>query len=83
MAARPPRDCRVSDAGITHVKLVLADRGAFHEIVVGIPVEILARYSRLIDALREDPEITATTYIDFRRLVAARRLDDQGVSPDD
>ncbi|MGH7502615.1 MAG: hypothetical protein ACREL7_12780 [Longimicrobiales bacterium] len=58
------------------VKLVLADRGAFHEIVVDIPGEILARYPRLIDALREDPEISATTYIDFRRLVAARRDDD-------
>jgi hypothetical protein len=73
----------VSNSEITHVKLVLADRGAFHEIVVDIPIEILARYSRLIDALREDPEITATTYIDFRRLVAARRVDEQGASSDD
>jgi hypothetical protein len=56
--------------------LVLADRGAFHELIVEIPEEILARYSRLIDALREDPDVTSKTYIDFRRLVAARRIEE-------
>lgn len=66
----------MSHSEIVRVKLVLADRGAFHELVVEIPEEILSRYSRLIDALREDPDITAATYIDFRRLVAARRLED-------
>jgi hypothetical protein len=58
------------------VKLVLADRGAFHEMVVDIPEDVLQRYARLIDALREDPEINATTWIDFRRLVVARREED-------
>ena len=53
------------------VRLVLADRGAFHEIVVHLPAGVIDRYGRLIDALREDPEITAEIYIDARRLVAA------------
>lgn len=53
------------------VKLVFADRGSFHDVTVELPADILARYSRIIDALREDPEITAQVYVDRRRLVAA------------
>jgi hypothetical protein len=55
------------------VRLVFADRGAFHEVVVHLPAELLGRYERLIDALREDPEITGDVYVDYRRLVAAYR----------
>lgn len=53
------------------VRLVLADRGAFHEIVVRLPADVLERHERLIDALREDPDVTGGTYVDHRRLVAA------------
>ena len=53
------------------VRLVLADRGSFHEIVVHLPAGVLERYARLIDALREDPAVTAEIYVDARRLVAA------------
>lgn len=55
------------------VRLVFADRGAFHEVLVQLPAELLDRYERLIDALREDPEITGEVYVDYRRLVAAYR----------
>jgi hypothetical protein len=58
-------------AGKLGVKLVFADRGSFHDVTVQLPAAILARYSRIIDALREDPEITAQIYVDRRRLVAA------------
>ena len=53
------------------VRLVLADRGSFHEIVVHLPADVLERYGRLIDALREDPAVTAEIYVDARRLIAA------------
>lgn len=59
------------------VRLVFADRGSFHEMVVELPGEVLARYDRLIDALREDLAITGEIYIDRRRLVAAYRVSEQ------
>ncbi|MHB1167708.1 MAG: hypothetical protein ACYC28_00335 [Longimicrobiales bacterium] len=59
------------------VRLVFADRGSFHEMVVELPGDVLARYDRLIDALREDLAITGEIYIDRRRLVAAYRISDQ------
>lgn len=55
----------------TSVRLVFADRGAFHEVVVQVPAEILTRHGRIIDALREEPDITGEIYVDMRRLVAA------------
>lgn len=55
----------------TAVKLVFADRGAFHDVVVQLPAEVLARHERIIDALREEPSITGEVYVDMRRLVAA------------
>ena len=56
------------------VKLVFADRGAFHELVVELPAELLRRHERIIDALRGEPAITADLYVDPRRLVAAHVL---------
>lgn len=61
----------MSDTNRVPVRLVLADRGSFHELVVHLPGEVLTRYERLIDALQEDPQITAEIFIDLRRLVAA------------
>jgi len=53
------------------VRLVFADRGSFHELVVQLPADVLGRYERIIDALQEDPTITAEMFVDRRRLVAA------------
>lgn len=55
----------------TPIKLVFADRGAFHDVVVHVPADVLARHERIIDALREEPSITGEVYVDMRRLVAA------------
>jgi hypothetical protein len=55
------------------VRLVFADRGSFHDVVVELPGAVLSRYERIIDALREDPEITGELFVDTRRLVAAFR----------
>lgn len=57
--------------GTMQVRLVFADRGAFHELLVRVPAGVLERYERLIDALREDPDITHTIHVDAKRLVAA------------
>lgn len=57
------------------VKLVFADRGAFHDLVVQLPSDVLARHERIIDALREEPGITGALYVDLRRLVAAYVVD--------
>jgi hypothetical protein len=59
------------DETLQRVKLVFADRGSFHDVVIDVPVDAIQRHPRLIDALREDPAISAGVYVDFRRLVAA------------
>jgi hypothetical protein len=53
------------------VRLVFADHGSFHELVVRLPAELLRGYERIIDALRDDTTITSEIYVDPRRLVAA------------
>lgn len=58
------------------VKLVFADRGSFHDLVIDVPADVIHQYPRLIDALREDSAISAQVYIDFKRLVAAHLLHD-------
>ncbi|HEX6309569.1 MAG TPA: hypothetical protein VFZ69_15335 [Longimicrobiales bacterium] len=62
----------MSDARVP-VRLVLADHGSFHDVIVELPAAVLDRYDRIIDALREDPVIMAELYVDSRRLVAAYR----------
>jgi hypothetical protein len=64
-------------AGRVAVRLVLADGGSFHDLVVRLPAALLDRHDRLIDALREEAAITAELYVDHRRLVAAY-LDEAG-----
>jgi hypothetical protein len=59
------------------VRLVFADRGSYHDLVIDVPSDAVEQYGRLIDALREDPRIAAGLYIDFRRLVAARVVTDE------
>lgn len=68
----------MSDAKV-RIRLVFADEGSFHDEVVELPAAVLDRHDRLVDALREEPEVTGTVYVDYRRLVAAYRLD----GPDD
>jgi hypothetical protein len=66
---RVPADARVP------VRLVFADRGSFYELNIELPAELLARHTRIIDALREETAITANMYVDYRRLVAAHVVD--------
>lgn len=59
------------DSGRVAVRLVFADSGSFHDVVIQLPGGVLARYERLIDALREDSSVTGQVFVDPRRLVAA------------
>lgn len=61
------------------IRLVFADEGSFHDEVVELPAAVLDRHDRLVDALREEPEVTGAVYVDYRRLVAAYRMS----GPDD
>jgi hypothetical protein len=61
--------------GRVPIRLVFADRGSFHDLLVELPESVLGRYERIIDALREDPTITGELYVDTRRLVAAYRAE--------
>jgi hypothetical protein len=66
----------MTDPGRRAVKLVFAEGGAFHDLVIHLSAATLGRHPRLIDALREDEELAATLFVNFRRLVAAHVLDE-------
>jgi hypothetical protein len=53
------------------LRLVFADRGAFHTEAVTVPLAALERHERLIDLLREEPEVIRGLYVDLKRLVSA------------
>jgi hypothetical protein len=57
--------------GTVRVLLVFADHGAFHREHVEIPVTSLERHERLVDCLREDPDVLAQVHVDPTRLCAA------------
>jgi hypothetical protein len=53
------------------VRLVFADEGTFHTEIVTVRIDQLAAYERLIDLLREEPDVTKHIYMDLKRLVSA------------
>lgn len=57
------------------VRLVFADEGTFHAETVQVPAAKLDEYERLIDLLREEPDVTRQIYVDLRRLVSASVVD--------
>lgn len=50
---------------------MFADHGAFHREHVEIPMASLGRHERLVDCLREDPDVLAQVHVDPSRLCAA------------
>lgn len=60
----------------TRVKLTLAEGGAFLTEEVSLPTGGRDRYDRLVDWLREDPEVLKALHVDPDRLVAAQLLED-------
>jgi len=62
----------------TRIRLLFADGGGYHAEVVTLPTERLARYERLIDCLREDPEVLLKLHVDVTRLCAAYVVGEDG-----
>ena len=59
------------------VRLVFADQGTFHAETVHVPVDMLDRYDRLVDLLREEEAVTRQLFVDMGRLVSAYVENDQ------
>jgi hypothetical protein len=66
----------VSQPARVLVRLLLVDEGSYREETVVLPREALARYERLIDCLREDPEVLKELYVDLDRLAGAWLVQD-------
>jgi hypothetical protein len=60
----------VSDSTVK-VRLLFVDEGSYHHEEVDIPSESVEAYERLIDCVREDPEVLKRLHVDVDRLVSA------------
>ena len=60
------------------VRLLFVDEGAYHHEELSVPADVISRYERLIDCLREDPAVLREMYVDVARLCAAWLVDAQG-----
>lgn len=57
------------------VRLLFVDEGSYHHEEVEIPAASAEEYDRLIDCVREDPEVLKRLHVDVDRLVSAQRVD--------
>jgi hypothetical protein len=53
------------------IRLLFADEGTFHHEELELPLSVFEDYDRLIDGIREDPEVLKRVHLDLQRLVAA------------
>jgi hypothetical protein len=58
------------------VRLVFVDGGSFHDVDIDLPAKALERHDRLVDCLREDPEVLERIHVDVARLCAAYRVEE-------
>lgn len=58
------------------IRLLFADEGAFHTQDLRVPASTVDGYERIIDGLREDPQVLKKVYLDMNRLAAAWVDDD-------
>ncbi|MEX0979614.1 MAG: hypothetical protein WDZ89_00875 [Gemmatimonadota bacterium] len=56
------------------IQLLFVDEGSYHHEEVWVAGEVLGKYERLIDCLREEPEVLRDLYVDVNRLCAAHRV---------
>ena len=59
------------------VRLVFVDEGVYHHEDIRLPSAGLNASERLIDWLREDPEVLGGLYVNLKRLCAAYRVDEE------
>ena len=64
-------------SGPARVRLLFVDYGSYHHEDVSVPADALAGYERLIDCLREEPEVLLHLHVDVTRLCAAWLVDDE------
>ena len=62
--------------GTLQVRLLFVDDGEYHHERVRIPASALERYDRLIDCLREDPDVLKRIWVDVERLCAAHLVEE-------
>ena len=60
------------------IRVLFVDGGAYHQETLSLPRELVERYDRLIDGLREDPAVLKQVYIDVDRLAAAWLVEEEG-----
>ncbi len=53
------------------VRLLFAGEGSFHHQDLHLPASVVDDYDRLIDGLREDPQVLKKVYVDLGRLAGA------------
>lgn len=53
------------------VRLLFVDEGSYHQEEVSLPGGVLDRWDRLIDCLREEPDVLKQVYVDIDRLCSA------------
>jgi hypothetical protein len=66
----------VSRKDSVRIRVLFVDEGHYHHETLRVPGSALDGYERLIDALREDPDVLRAVYVDVERLCAAWVLDD-------
>jgi hypothetical protein len=62
------------------VRMLFADHGGYRHEDVAVPAGAVDRYDRLIDCLREDPEVLKRIYVDVGRLCAAYLIREEASS---
>lgn len=53
------------------VRLLFVDEGSYHHEEVDVPAASLDGHDRLIDCVREDPDVLKHVHVDIGRLCAA------------
>lgn len=68
----------MSEGDTRRVRLLFVDEGSYHHEEVEIPAGSLEGYERLIDCVREDPEVLRRVFVDVDRLCAAYLVEGEG-----
>lgn len=66
----------MSPKGTVKVRLLFVDDGSYHHEEIRVARSALDGHERLIDGLREDPQILRQLYVDVDRLCGAWVADD-------
>lgn len=59
------------------IRLLFVDEGSYHHEEVLVAEGVVKKYDRLIDCLREEPEVLRELYVDVDRLCSAWRVTDE------